>query len=147
MTRTEIVALTLLHFLWQGALIHVVLVLLLRVARHSDASVRYAMGVVALGLMALAPGVTATKLAASNRSTAVVMPSGVELRTADVTLGSGVRLDKVVAQQLTAQGAVTVPVRRVMQSISPFADRLAWLMPWLVGLWLTGVIVLALRLL
>lgn len=42
---------------------------------------------------------------------------------------------------------VTVPVRRVMQSISPFAASLAWLIPWLVGLWLTGVVVLALRLL
>ncbi len=60
---TEIVALTLLHFLWQGALIHALLVLLLRIARHSDSSVRYAMGVVALALMGLSPIITATKLA------------------------------------------------------------------------------------
>ena len=148
MTRTEIVALTLLHFLWQGALIHALLVLLLRVARHSDSNVRYAMGVVALALMALSPIVTATKLATSSQASAVLVSlPAVETAVAENGPGSAVRLGKNEPLPQAGQGAVTVPVRRVMESISPFADRLAWLMPWLVGLWLTGVVVLALRLL
>jgi beta-lactamase regulating signal transducer with metallopeptidase domain/HEAT repeat protein len=147
MTRTEIVALTLLHFLWQGALIHALLVLLLRVARHSDANVRYAMGVVALALMAISPVITATKLSTSDKTSALVPAAPSADPIADGAIGAAVRLDDGVPPHQTAQGTVIVPVRRVMQSISPFADRLAWLMPWLVGLWLTGVIVLALRLL
>lgn len=149
MTRTEIVALTLLHFLWQGALIHVTLVLLLRLARHSDASVRYTMGVGALALMALAPVVTASKLAASARiqtpdaSTATIEPANAAGRRSDEQVGLSTTGLPLPANPST----VAVPVRRVMASISPFADRLEWLMPWLVGLWLTGVVVLAFRLL
>ena len=65
MTRTALVALTLLHFVWQGALIHGALALLLRLAKRSSANVRYAMGVTALALMAIAPIATATWLARS----------------------------------------------------------------------------------
>lgn len=147
MTRTEIVALTLLHFLWQGALIHALLVLLLRVARHSDSNVRYGMGVVALTLMALSPVITATKLATSGATSAVPPVSASADPIAQGAAGTAVKLENGDAPQSTAQGTVIVPVRRVMLSISPFADRLAWLMPWLVGLWLTGVVMLALRLL
>jgi beta-lactamase regulating signal transducer with metallopeptidase domain/HEAT repeat protein len=125
----------------------VLLVLLRRAARHSDSNIRYALGVGALTLMALSPVVTATRLATSGKTSAVVLAAQPAGPIAERASGSLVKLGNAAPPQPTQQGTVVIPVRRVMQSISPLADRLAWLMPWLVGLWLTGVIVLALRLL
>lgn len=48
----------LLHFVWQGAAIAVVLVVVLRFARNRSANFRYAAACVALAVMALAPVVT-----------------------------------------------------------------------------------------
>ena len=52
-----VVALSLLHFLWQGAVIGVAAWTVMKLAR--SASARYYIGVVALGLMAVAPVTTA----------------------------------------------------------------------------------------
>ena len=115
MTRTEIVALTLLHFLWQGALIHGLLVLLFRVTRHSDANVRYGMGVVALVLMALAPIITGMALATSGQNSATFASSFTAQSTADAnTALNPVRLANREQAPQSGAGVVSVPVRRVM---------------------------------
>lgn len=49
---------TLLHFLWQGALIAAVLTVALRILRDRDANARYVACCAAMGLMMLAPAVT-----------------------------------------------------------------------------------------
>lgn len=107
MTRTEIVARTLLHFLWQGALIRALLVLLLRVARHSDANVRYAMGVAAIALMAVSPVITATKFSTSGETSAGLPAAPSADPIAEKVFGALVRLDNGPAQQ-TEQGTVLV---------------------------------------
>lgn len=147
MTRLEIVATALLHFLWQGALIHAVLALLLRIARHRDAGVRYTMSVVALLLMAVAPIVTAAVLAGSSAGAGPVQPS------VTVATPAGSHVGDLPVRRFDGRGesppggVAAVPVRRMLESIVPLRTRVAWLMPWLVGAWLTGVIVLAVRLL
>ncbi|MGQ0642300.1 MAG: hypothetical protein ACT4P6_16250 [Gemmatimonadaceae bacterium] len=70
MTATQIAALTLLHFLWQGALIHLALVTILSLARPRTSHVRYFISTLALGLMAVAPIVTAIRLSQTDARTA-----------------------------------------------------------------------------
>ena len=50
----DALAWTLLHFLWQGALLGFVAFVLLRFARPERATTRYAIGVATLGLMLIA---------------------------------------------------------------------------------------------
>ena len=50
--------LTLLHFLWQGAAVAILLAVLLRVLRKSSANLRYVIACIALALVVLAPAVT-----------------------------------------------------------------------------------------
>ena len=57
---------TLLHFLWQGAVVAILLAVALRLARRSSAAVRYALGCMALGLLLLAPVATFVALSGSS---------------------------------------------------------------------------------
>lgn len=145
MTRTSLVALTLLHFVWQGALIHGALVVLLRLAKPRAANVRYGMGVIALALMAAAPMVTATWLTTSQRGSSPTQSVANALETPDKVVSSGgLPAVSIAADERTAlvraAPALVQPVRDAVSSMS-------WMLPWLVALWLTGVVILALRLL
>jgi beta-lactamase regulating signal transducer with metallopeptidase domain len=148
MTRTSLVALTLLHFVWQGALIHGVLAVLLRLAKQSTATVRYAMGVSALALMALAPIATTSWLARSLPSTAptqsyAALEGDHRIMPNEESARPGVQPDAGAA----ATPTFAQPVRDAVIALAPLTSRFGWMMPWLVGLWLAGVVVLAIRLL
>jgi beta-lactamase regulating signal transducer with metallopeptidase domain/HEAT repeat protein len=67
MTVVESVGWVLVHFLWQGAAIAVLLRLVLALAAPSRPTLRYAMGCGALALMLVAPLTTAIRLASSDR--------------------------------------------------------------------------------
>ena len=69
----DALAWTLLHFLWQGALLGVMAFVLLRLARPDRASTRYAIGVAALGLMLISS--VATFAMISSASPAATAPS------------------------------------------------------------------------
>lgn len=57
---------TLVHFLWQGALIAFVIAIVLRLLRQNKAQTRYLVGCIGLGMMAIAPMITFAML--SNHS-------------------------------------------------------------------------------
>ncbi|CAN5620214.1 hypothetical protein BH11ARM2_BH11ARM2_34970 [soil metagenome] len=66
---------TLVHFLWQGALVAAVLALALDLTAHASARVRYGLACVALGLLAVLPVVTFLALAPP-------VPVGIDVATA-----------------------------------------------------------------
>jgi beta-lactamase regulating signal transducer with metallopeptidase domain/HEAT repeat protein len=144
MNVTQIVALTLLHFLWQGALIHLGLLTVLALTRPRTANARYAISLVAFALMAIAPIATTLRLATGNVST--------EASAATAINDPQIEADKVAsavnsvsASPTQASGPMITPVREFFAA--SLDDRLAVLLPWFVALWITGVILLAARLL
>ncbi|HKE48209.1 MAG TPA: TonB family protein [Rhodanobacteraceae bacterium] len=109
---------TLLHFLWQGALVGAGYALVRTIVPASHAEARYAAGLTALALIALAPVATL----------AVLYPHFVAAASA----GASTVLDTGIA-------AVTA-------AVSPEAEySLDRLLPWLVLLWGVGVAVMAWR--
>jgi len=114
--QVETVALTLLHFLWQGALVGALTAALLHALRRSAAAVRYAVACAGMSLMALAPVATFAVLSAAG---AGLSPEFVE--------GSSFQVTFVDASEPAVAGAG------------------GW-MGYLVMGWLTGAVVLTLRL-
>jgi beta-lactamase regulating signal transducer with metallopeptidase domain len=115
---------TLLHFLWQGTVLAVLLAVLLKYSRFT-ATGRYAAGVATLALMLAAPAATFTVLSRD-------MSAGFASADAFTVLadsGTGVPVDAAVLRSL----AIAPPANLSMVSI-------------VVALWAAGVLVLAIRL-
>lgn len=160
MNATSIVAWTLLHFVWQGALVAAALALVLTGMRRRSAQRRYVASVIALAVMASLPVVTASRLANAPRAEAVLF----EPRNAaqpgiasidDASRGTPTKATDPAAASLDAGARVTDDnlagpswtERLVPQSLDRlrvWGDRFA---PFLVVVWLTGVLLLSLRLL
>ena len=122
---------TLLHFCWQGAAIALLYAVADRLAARSSANLRYGLAVAALALMPLAALATFIEQA----HLIVHLPSGTH---------------PVVASQLGAMH--TAFIRDVPAAAPAVATGELWLashtshwLPWLDGLWLAGVLLLALR--
>lgn len=108
---------TLLHFLWQGAVIAAGYAAVRLFVPADRAEARYAAGLAALALIALCPPLTL----------AIVYPNVVVSAAAAQPTG----IDAVVATAVAA---------------APGADfRLDWVMPWLVLSWVLGVAIMAWR--
>ncbi len=136
LSREETVALgwTLLHFLWQGAVLALAFAVVDRMTRRTSASMRY---LVALGALALMPLVVAATFA-------------IEMRTASPTNAMAQR--KAEITQLYLDAAPTTVGRDLTLVLSPTASRRAWLanhmepmLPWVDGVWMIGISLLALR--
>jgi ankyrin repeat protein/beta-lactamase regulating signal transducer with metallopeptidase domain len=151
----QALGLTLLHFLWQGALIGLAASVLFRIASRSSARVRYLLACFLLGLCVAAPlltfailtqpplsdsprqtdplalaenaGAARTSISSSN-ATSVSRPESKSFPT--------VRLDQVAAN----------PRDNYFASAAPFVRAAKTLVRWIVPLWLTGVLVMGLRL-
>jgi GWxTD domain-containing protein len=110
----ETAAESLLHFVWQGALLGGTAALALKLLSRSTARLRYAVACLFLLLMALSPVLTYLYLSSSPATAAVPMNSGSK-----------------------PPAVVSVPA-------VPDVQTTAWL-PVVLGLWLTGVAVFAVR--
>ncbi|HJU76305.1 MAG TPA: M56 family metallopeptidase, partial [Gemmatimonadaceae bacterium] len=149
MSRTSVLALVLLHFLWQGVLIQSLLAFCLHVLRPRSSTLRYALGVTAMLLMALAPAGTALWLSLSSR----VPSANSSLVDANYAASDVVRMsDLPAASELPSATASSTPsvtdaLADAFASLAPLSTRLGWLLPWVVAFWLAGVVILAVRLL
>jgi len=128
----QALAWALVHFVWQGAAIALVLVAVQQLGRLS-ASARYTSGVVAMAVMLAAPVLTFVRL--STAASATPIPVSAPSSPAAVSASS--------AADAVATPAVTMPVDLQQQS-----DRapMLWLPVIVLAVWSTGVIVLSLRL-
>lgn len=158
---------TLLHFVWQGALLGLCIGLLLVVLRHSLSTLRYKLLLAGFGLMALTPVVTFFVLtpqppvigeppssieplaeATLTRPTAAITPPDVsafpplepQFPSAEPPLtlpGNPPAINEASAE--AAIVAAPIDERSISQRIDLF-------LPWLVAGWLLGVVALSLRL-
>lgn len=127
---------TLVHFLWQGALVAALFAGFLRLARHSSANLRYVAGCLVLMLLAATPIVTFRYVSAQNRQPVIAktIPPASSGISADTPTESGVTI-KVAALQTHQHGALT------------FSQRLEMFFPLLIFAWLVGVFAFSVRLL
>ncbi len=126
----------LLHFLWQGTLVGVLTAIALAVLRKGAADVRYVVATIGLSLMITLPTVTAVQFW---RSATPASPAGL-IEEARAPVRTATVVPSILSRNRTI--GETVP------SGSRTADSIrieAWL-PVLVLAWLTGVVVLSLRL-
>lgn len=160
MNATSIVAWTLLHFVWQGALVAAALALVLAAMRRQAAQRRYVVSVVALAVIASLPVVTAARLANAPQGEAVLLqPRDVAqpgiATIDDVSRAIPVKATDPAPAMPDAGTRVTDGnpagrswterlVSRSLDRLRAWGDRFA---PFLVVVWLTGVLLLSLRLL
>jgi beta-lactamase regulating signal transducer with metallopeptidase domain len=131
----------LLHFLWQGALVALLLAGVLSLLEKRAANIRYAVACGALGLMLILPALTFLKQSGSSHDAEVdemslQMPPQSEVRTVSGRKGrSGGRPDE-------AYESLGYPVRQQI-----LTARLDPLLPWLISAWILGVFLLTVRML
>ena len=133
----------LLHFLWQGAAIGLACFAMLRLTRLGPPA-RYTIGVVTLAVMLAAPIATFAVLISREddpRATADLVDPNLAGRS-------------LAGNQLTGQATAIAPIAPALSPEAPSAGRFAQLVGdpaslrvALLSLWLTGVVVLSLRLL
>jgi beta-lactamase regulating signal transducer with metallopeptidase domain len=119
---TQALTAALLHFLWQGVAVAFLLWVALVALRNRSAQARYAAGLAALALLALAPVVTAV----------------VEYRTPATFVAE-------VLPVTTAAVSLTVAAPASMQPASAAGLWVARLQAWALPLWSFGVLLFALR--
>ncbi len=113
---------TLLHFVWQGALVAVALVGVLALLRGATAQLRYAVACASLAGMVLLPAITFARLAMSVRSPQSPQPSSI--------------MDRAPA---SGSPEVRGPAGSLLESIDRLLDRS---LKWIVPLWIAGVMLL-----
>src|SRR5262245_28839472 len=124
---------SLLYFIWQGSLVAILLLLARSMLRECGADVRYGLACVAMLLMLMLPLPTAWFIGTSSQAFQV-QATAVGPRTR-----LGPALETAARQQTSGPLSASPPLQeRLHQRIDP-------LLPWLVALWLAGVLLLSFR--
>ncbi len=118
---------TLLHFLWEGAIIAALLSLVLRVLSHHSSQLRYSVACCALALMVASPLVTLGLLAAN----------------ADAADQASPRSNLDENRALSFQGDPSKPARSWADVLAESFDHAT---PWILTAWFAGAILLLCRL-
>ncbi|HZL84306.1 MAG TPA: HEAT repeat domain-containing protein [Candidatus Krumholzibacteria bacterium] len=149
---------SLVHFVWQGAAIAMLLAVALRATSARAASLRYALCVAALAAMAVVPMWTACNVGGRGARA----PFGLEpMRSSDTDRAGKARDESpndIAQPPTTVATATDAPVRDavITPAVVPAPATPAWqtlrgkvqrALPLLVAAWLAGVVVLSLRLL
>jgi beta-lactamase regulating signal transducer with metallopeptidase domain len=137
-----VVGLALVHFVWQGALVHVALGVVLQIVPAGRPSVRYALACVALVVMFVAPIVTVVRLAPPPVATAAVAAFS-DATTSDGAAIAGAN-PGTAARGSDVQTA-SVPTGSPGGQMSMRPGLAVWLapqLPMLVVAWLVGVALL-----
>ena len=134
----RVVAWTLLHFFWQGALVAGVLAAVLAFLRRGSSQARYGVACVALVAMAALPLATGLWL-----SRAKSVPSFSTGSPAAELYGAGEsQAERVAGTGAGAGAASTVPAQAALGG-GQMRSLLDPALPWLVVLWLSGVVALS----
>lgn len=141
LSRGELVALgwTLLHFCWQGTTVAMAYALADRLTARTASGVRYAVALAALALMPLMVMVTfAIEMQAA-------VPSSVQAGVRAGTQTTAARTYGVEPHDAGVQQVPQTIVSRLRDRGASLMMRAEELLPWLDGVWLLGVLMLALR--
>jgi len=132
---------TLVHFLWQGALLSLMLALARVALKRRTANLRYLASCAAMLLMLALPVITFVTLSSTAHETQVVMtdpPAPPKQTVKTDALKSELEDDSGAIGELNQPPTPTSPRRQLRELFSGVA-------PWLTSLWLAGVILLSLR--
>ncbi|HVF40241.1 MAG TPA: HEAT repeat domain-containing protein [Gemmatimonadaceae bacterium] len=168
----ELIGWALVHSLWQGVLIAVVMAGIFAMTRQASSSLRYLLGLTALGLMLALPVATAFRMnvesaavpdAATSGTSSVTGISGdvttdgpvasVEETSSSSVSASGSQSNTADSNSGTASaGAVALP--NASNPLAPSVAKLRGIankyvpltIPWLVAAWIIGLLVLSARL-
>jgi beta-lactamase regulating signal transducer with metallopeptidase domain len=135
---------TLIHFIWQGALIAVLYLSVSMLLRRFTANVRYAAACGAMLLMLIAPAVTMLSI----DSVPEHLPAAALIPEAPQSDQAGGANAQSAIDQLTLAGQTEIDPRSAAQqnTIKQWAqERLPRTIPWLLALWFAGVFFLSLR--
>ncbi len=113
----------LMHFLWQGALVGLLVATLLRLLRTASAQSRYTVACAGLALMLALPLVTAFTVAGEQ----------------DVASSAALSSVEQADTQTQRRSSTPVAVERASTSAPVFRERLEPLLPWLLAVWALGV--------
>jgi len=143
MPTVEALGWTLVHFLWQGALVAVMLAFARVALKRRTANLRYLASCAAMLLMLALPVITFVTLSSIAHETQVVMtdplaPPKQAMETD--SLNSGFGDDSLIVGELNQKSTPASPRWNLRELFSGVA-------PWLTSLWLAGVILLSLRML
>jgi beta-lactamase regulating signal transducer with metallopeptidase domain len=128
---------TLIHFIWEGALVAVLYASVSVLLRRSTANIRYAAACVAMLLMLIAPA--ATMFAVSQTQTA--SPAGAPVAMSEnVQVSSAARSATFASSESRSASSAQPSVLKQWAD-----DRLPVAMPWLLAIWFLGVLLLSLR--
>ena len=143
MNATQALGWALVHFLWQGAALAVLLAAALAVTRQTAARTRYALSLVTLAAMLVLPIVTAARLHRTQPPAAALEVA--ETGVAPVVTGN----DESGTENAPTVTAVPAPLTRVATistRLSGIRTLLDPALPWLVIVWVVGVVVFSIRL-
>lgn len=134
---------TLIHFIWEGALVATLYASVSVLLRRSTANVRYATACIAMLLMLIAPAATMLAVSGAQEPSVAGESAAIELAQAASAIARS-------AEYQPLSGLVTPKVEPAPASkASPMkrwaADRLPPAMPWLLAVWFLGVLLLSLR--
>ena len=138
MNATHALGWALVHFLWQGAALAILLGVALAVIRPTAARTRYTLSIVTLAAMLVVPIATTLRLyepglSSSSRSSGAAHPA----------------TEMQASPSHSASPALSSPVAAV-KSLAPSDSRLREslepALPWLVVVWVLGVLILSVRL-
>src|SRR5262245_25812231 len=140
MPTVEALGWTLVHFLWQGALVALTLALARVALKRRTANLRYLASCAAMLLMLAMPVITFVTLSSITHETQVVMTDprapkqAVKTDSLKRELGDG----SAIVGELNQSPTPTSPRWKLRELFPGVA-------PWLTSLWLAGVILLSLR--
>jgi HEAT repeat protein/beta-lactamase regulating signal transducer with metallopeptidase domain len=149
MNGMDVLGWALVHFVWQGAALAVVLAVALALTRVTAARTRYALSVATLVLMVAMPVATGLRLYGSApRVEKALPPADAGLAPADAQAHKVAQHRETRAQPSRTRSAFVsnASVIASVPLITRLRDQLRPALPWLVVLWTAGVIVLSLRL-
>jgi beta-lactamase regulating signal transducer with metallopeptidase domain len=135
---------TLIHFIWEGAVIAIIYAGVSVLLRRSTANVRYAAACIAMLMMLIAPAVTMFVVSRVQAPSLFGEPPALvtNSQTASVTALS---MDDRPATGLIASEVEPAVALQASPMKQWAADRLPRAMPWFLGLWFLGVLILSLR--
>ena len=144
MNATHALGWALVHFLWQGAALAILLGVALALIRPTAARTRYAVALLTLAAMLVLPVATTVQLyepavPSSSRIAVVAQPSADETAPAPSLRTSGTNVTSLPAVE---SGTLSHSAAR----FTLLRDRLEPMLPWLVVVWVVGVLILSVRL-
>lgn len=136
---------TLIHFIWQGALVAMLFAGVNTLLRRRSANIRYAAACSAMLLMLILPLATFYIVSISSTNAAAMQQTRASASELAAPLGNAASLSH---QQINAPGDVDpelVLPPEAMRSETWAEDSFASILPWLVIVWLAGALILSLR--